>query len=122
MEKETEVDWTKPEAKKLFRRVRLQGLSNDDIRRIIADADTPQAAFDRLTEIADPRRVCPKTPKPPRTSANSTRMKRLRWTRFWLASFRRIQPCERLPSHWRVGPVVNLKCGDIAISGGSAQL
>ena len=65
MEKETEVDWTKPEAKKLFRRVRLQGLSNDDIRRIIADADTPQAAFDRLTEIADPRRVCPKTPKPP---------------------------------------------------------
>ena len=59
------VDWTSPQAKKLFRRVRLQGLSNDDIRRIIAEGDSPQAAFDRLTEIADPRRVCPKLPPLP---------------------------------------------------------
>lgn len=50
------VDWTTPEAKKLFRRVRLEGFSNDDIRRIIAEADTPQAAFDRLTTLADPLR------------------------------------------------------------------
>jgi len=56
MEKETEVDWTKPEAKKLFRRVRLEGFSNDDIRRIIAEAETPQAALDQLTTLADPSR------------------------------------------------------------------
>jgi hypothetical protein len=43
----------------------LQGLSNDDIRRIIAEGDNPQAAFDRLTEIADPRRICPKLPPLP---------------------------------------------------------
>jgi hypothetical protein len=59
------VDWTTPEAKKLFRRVRLQGFSNDGIRRIIAEGDSPQAVFDRLTELADPRRVCPKLPPLP---------------------------------------------------------
>ena len=50
------VDWTKPEAKTLFRRVRLEGFSNDDIRRIIAEADSPQAALDELTILADPLR------------------------------------------------------------------
>jgi len=68
MEKEPEVggkvDWTKPEAKKLFRRVRLQHFSNDDIRRIIAEAESPKAAFDKLTELADPPR-CPKVPDMP---------------------------------------------------------
>ena len=47
------------------RRCRLQGFSNDDIRRIIAEADTPQAAFDRLTELADPPRRCAPPPMPP---------------------------------------------------------
>lgn len=60
------IDWTKPEAKKLFRRVRLEGFSNDDIRRIIAEADTPQAALGRLTELADPsRRWKGRPPLPP---------------------------------------------------------
>jgi hypothetical protein len=59
------VDWTSPEAKKLFRRVRLHGFSNDDIRRIIAEEDSPQAVFNRLTALADPGRACPKLPPLP---------------------------------------------------------
>ncbi len=50
------VDWTSRENLTLFEGVRAQGFSDDDIRRIIAEAESPQAALDELTRLADPLR------------------------------------------------------------------